>query len=663
MRLGVAIDLGSAAATRPQVDRAARLLETAEANGLSSAWLGESYHVRPEPFHLPAALIVLAHLAGRTDLPLGTAVLLARAYEPRRLAYEAALLDQLCTGRFTLGLALGNADLAERLGGGTDGRSPGEWFAALVAALRETWSASTGTGGDGRRAGRAAARAAGRPADVPRRAHPRGGGPGRDPRRRLLRGHQLRRRTPGGARRRVLGRPRRSRRRGGGHPPVPGGRGRGAGAGDGGPVLRVRPELLHRPARVDGARRAGDARVPAGRVPGRRRGGAPAVRVDGRHVRPAEGRAARDAARGGRADAAAGRNRRAARTGRRNETGDGEESARMSPQDGIPTYKELLERQDAPPGSSWGIFGENDQLGTLNFLGPGQVRDAVGLVRRGEVFNLDYPLNTFVPAPAGTRPATVHHIFANNPNHRDDWLDSFYLQSTSQIDGLRHIRHPRHGFYGGVPDEEIGEETPALGIQTVAERGIVARGVLLDVARHFAERGTPLDLAGNYMITPEDLDEVAAAQGVEFRPGDVLLLRVGWASYWLDEVGEEDRQAFKKRIRHPGLIQSKEMIAWLWDHRFAMVASDDLGVEAHPVNPDSGLVDPDEPRPERGVVHNGMMHRPLIALLGLFLGELWNLEALAEDCRADRTYEFMLTAKPLNLVGGVGSPPNAMAIK
>ncbi|MEO3829153.1 LLM class flavin-dependent oxidoreductase [Actinomadura sp. B10D3] len=149
MRLGVAIDLGSAAATRPQADLAARLLETAEASGLSSAWLGESYHVRPEPFHLPAALIVLGHLAGRTDLPLGTAVLLARAYEPRRLAYEAALLDQLCSGRFTLGLALGNADLAERVGGGTDGRSPGEWLASLVAELRETWSASTGTGGTG----------------------------------------------------------------------------------------------------------------------------------------------------------------------------------------------------------------------------------------------------------------------------------------------------------------------------------------------------------------------------------------------------------------------------------------------------------------------------------------------------------------------------------
>ncbi|TDD79767.1 LLM class flavin-dependent oxidoreductase [Actinomadura darangshiensis] len=142
MRLGVAVDLGSAAATRPQVDRAAKLLETARASGLSSAWVGESYHARPEVFHLPAALIVLGHLAGRTDLPLGTAVLLARAYEPRRLAYEAALLDQLCGGRLTLGLALGNADLAGRVGGGTGDRRPAEWFADLVVSLRETWSSA-----------------------------------------------------------------------------------------------------------------------------------------------------------------------------------------------------------------------------------------------------------------------------------------------------------------------------------------------------------------------------------------------------------------------------------------------------------------------------------------------------------------------------------------
>lgn len=145
MRLGVAVDLGSAEATRPQVDRAARLLETAEENGLSSAWLGESYHVRPEPFHLPAVLSVLAHLAGRTGLPLGTAVLLARAYEPRRLAYEAALVDQLCGGRLTLGLALGNPDLADRFGVRTGDLRPAEWFASFVAELRDVWSAEPGS--------------------------------------------------------------------------------------------------------------------------------------------------------------------------------------------------------------------------------------------------------------------------------------------------------------------------------------------------------------------------------------------------------------------------------------------------------------------------------------------------------------------------------------
>ena len=58
-----------------------------------------------------------------------------------------------------------------------------------------------------------------------------------------------------------------------------------------------------------------------------------------------------------------------------------------------------------------------------------------------------------------------------------------------------------------------------------------------------------------------------------------------------------------------------------------------------------------------------MLHRQMIALLGLAIGELWKLDALAEDCAADGVYEMLLTAKPLNVLGGVGSPPNALAIK
>ncbi|MBO0804082.1 MAG: cyclase family protein [Nocardiopsaceae bacterium] len=328
----------------------------------------------------------------------------------------------------------------------------------------------------------------------------------------------------------------------------------------------------------------------------------------------------------------------------------------------VPIYRELLARTDGPPGSSWGVFGPDDQLGTLNFLTEQATIRAAGLVSAGRVYNLDYPLNTFVPSIAGTRPASEHHMFSNNPNHRDDWLDSFYLQSTTQIDGLRHIRHPEYGFYGGVKDEAIEVGRPELGIQLVAEKGIAGRGVLIDLPRYFEAAGRDYDLTTNQMIWPSDLDAALEAQGVALESGDILLVRTGWSGYYLG-LAPEERERRRRDRRAPGLGQSPEMVGYLWDHQVAVVASDNAGVEAHPVNPDSGFVIPGEPVPERGPSHNGMMHRPLIALLGLFLGECWKLDELAEACAADGTYEFLLTAKPLNLIGGVGSPANALAVK
>ncbi|GAA0927417.1 cyclase family protein [Pseudonocardia zijingensis] len=325
----------------------------------------------------------------------------------------------------------------------------------------------------------------------------------------------------------------------------------------------------------------------------------------------------------------------------------------------VPTYEELTRRSDAPPGASWNVFGPGDQLGTLNFITAERTAAAAGLVRRGATFNLDYPLNTFVPSVSRTRPPTEHHIFSNNPHHRDDWLDSFYLQSTSQVDGLRHIRHPRHGFYGGVPDDAIEVGTADLGIQLLAEKGIAGRGVLLDAVRYYEADGCPLDFGTLTRITPADLDAIAEHCGVTIESGDVVLLNTGFAEAWIAGTPEE-RAA---RTGGTGLDQSEEMLAWLWDHQVALMASDNGGLESFPVNPDSGWVDPDEPLPARGPSHNGMLHRPLIGLLGMIIGELWKLDELAADCAADGVYEFMVTVKPLNLVGGVGSPPNAIALK
>ncbi len=57
------------------------------------------------------------------------------------------------------------------------------------------------------------------------------------------------------------------------------------------------------------------------------------------------------------------------------------------------------------------------------------------------------------------------------------------------------------------------------------------------------------------------------------------------------------------------------------------------------------------------------MHIRLLPLFGLPLGEFFDLDALADDCAADGTYEFFFTSAPLNLKAGVASPPNALAIK
>jgi kynurenine formamidase len=324
----------------------------------------------------------------------------------------------------------------------------------------------------------------------------------------------------------------------------------------------------------------------------------------------------------------------------------------------IPRYDELASA--TPPGSSWDVFGRSDQLGTINFLTPDRVAAAARLVRSGRRFGLDHPITAFEPYPTGTRRALEHHVFSNNEWHRDDWADSFYLQSSSQIDALRHIGHPEHGFYNGLSSAGNGPESTRLGVHNWAASGIAGRGVLLDVPRYFEALGTPYDASSTVAIDARMLDDIAAHQNVSWHGGEILLLRTAWAEQYLAKTPEQRLETPWRRS--PGLAQREEVLRWLWDHEIALVAADNLAVEADPVL-ESDFRTPGEKPPEKGVDHSGMLHRPLIALLGMALGELWKLDELAADCADDGVYEFFVTCKPLNLIGGVGSPPNAMAVK
>lgn len=331
-------------------------------------------------------------------------------------------------------------------------------------------------------------------------------------------------------------------------------------------------------------------------------------------------------------------------------------------QGGYPSYAELMARTDAPAGSSWGVFGAGDEAGTVNFITPQAVRRACERVALGRCFNLDHHLHAFAHPVAGHRHAPQHHMLSNSEHHRDDWLDGLYLQATTQVDGLRHFRHPDHGFYNGVADEAVAVGSPTIGVNRYAERGIVGRGLLLDVDRHLRRQGRALDFDSGEPFEVALLDEVAQAQGSPIEPGDILLIRTGWLHHYFHVMDEAARVALPRALRCPGLLQTRETVAWLWDHRIAVAASDNVGLEAIPAVPTSPFVSERDRAAGRDPIHAGLMHPTLIALLGLCIGELWDLEALAEFAAGSGRYDCLVTCKPLNLVGGVGSPANALAI-
>ena len=313
----------------------------------------------------------------------------------------------------------------------------------------------------------------------------------------------------------------------------------------------------------------------------------------------------------------------------------------------IPTFDQLPARPGAPPDSSWGIF-EDEALGCLNFLTPGGVVEAARLVQSGKVFRLDAKLGAMQP-PLFGRAALEHEVIALGPLLHDDVI-RFNTQEGSQWDGLAHLGHPRHGaFYNGVTVDEIRNHGNArLGIHHWADR-FVGRGVLIDAYGFRKAKGQPVKAMEKDAYPVEELKATLDAQGTTLKPGTILLVRTGWMEEY-ERCTAEQKQALAPfdQLKSIGIEPSREMVAWLWDNRVAAIATDSPVVEPLPAN-----------FPE----DEGLLHYRALPLLGLPLGELFVRAPLAQDCAADRRYEFMVVSTPLHVEGGIASPPNAVVIK
>lgn len=323
--------------------------------------------------------------------------------------------------------------------------------------------------------------------------------------------------------------------------------------------------------------------------------------------------------------------------------------------DPIPTYDQLPVNPGDPPGSSWGVWEDDGALGCLNLLTPERVQRAVSIPRAGRVFNVNLELE--LPSPPLFGRASFEHVvndLGSGLGH-DDELHHWNTQSSSQWDGFRHVGHPQYGFYNGRADEDHG-------MHLWAARGIVGRAVLADVARWRTSVGRPLRPDTTDAVEPEDLLATLDAQRTAVETGDILLVRTGWLAWYrgLDQAGRQGQAG--RSFSACGLRAGAAMAACLWDLHIAAVAADNPALEVWPppLFRGSRPADPEPGRPEDLI--DRFLHFGLLPLLGMPIGELFDLDALAAECEREGRYDCLFTSAPLNVHAGVASPPNALAI-
>jgi hypothetical protein len=315
----------------------------------------------------------------------------------------------------------------------------------------------------------------------------------------------------------------------------------------------------------------------------------------------------------------------------------------------IETVRELAARY-----SNWGRWGPDDQMGTLNFVSPRHVQSAAGLIQHGRAISLQIPLDEFGPQRGGGRFNPIH-LMRHDGNDADSelfrqqrWGDRdpyfrgaddiiiFPLQCSTQWDALSHVFFEGK-MYNGYSAEYVTSGGAYKNDVAVARQRTLGRGVLLDMPRF---KGVPF-LEPGYAIDRADLEGACKFFDVSVDSGDFLLVRTGQITQtrlrgdWGDYAGGNA----------PGL--GLDSVSWVYEHEVAGIATDTWGMEVRPNQT------PDVFQP---------LHIIFIVHMGLWVGEIWDLDPLADACAEIGRYEFFLSAQPLVVSRAVGSCLNPIAI-
>jgi kynurenine formamidase len=286
--------------------------------------------------------------------------------------------------------------------------------------------------------------------------------------------------------------------------------------------------------------------------------------------------------------------------------------------------------------SNWGRWGKDDQLGALNLITPEKRVQAAQLVKKGISVSLARDVEK---DKASDNPSPFKHemlLFGRgtqSPWASDNYSVDYHGFAHTHMDSLCHLFY-KGKTYNGFSRDKVGPQgAEALSIRNV-KNGIFTRGILFDIP---ALRGVRY-LEPGTAIYPEDLDAWEKHAKVKVSSGDVVFISTGrWARREVTGPWSVEKDGAA------GLHAS--CCKWLKDRDIAMLGSDG----ASDVVP-SGIDGIDFP------VHLLTLHA-----MGVHIFDNCDLTALSKTAAELKQWEFLLTASPLAVPGGTGSPLNPIA--
>ncbi len=320
----------------------------------------------------------------------------------------------------------------------------------------------------------------------------------------------------------------------------------------------------------------------------------------------------------------------------------------------VPDFDDIPAVAGMPHGCAWKVWGEDDQLGTLNLLTPEVVASAAQEnIRTGDRVQIDWGLDS-VDVPANKRKHFHHELLDLKKKlgvyATDDELH-LNTQTSSQWDGFNHFAHQATGtYYNGLKHDDLHSGAVDKGAKNSMHAwclsgGIAGRGVLVDWVHWWESTKTePIPAANSsYPIPLSQIKEVLEWQKSELRAGDILLLRTGVVR-WFEQASDEDKvKGMIENDNFPGIEATEEVKRWLWNSHFAAVASDNPSFEFGP--------------------HGDLwLHEWLLPMWGCPIGELFDLERLSAACQKHQRWTFFLTSAPYRVKGGIASSPNSICI-